>query len=93
MIQTLVIIGIALVLALITCILIIKTQGKEMKKLVAENIELEMKAASLSGEIKRLSEAARIKDENRRKSDEKIENLHTGDAVDNAIHGLSNDKG
>ncbi len=32
----------------------------------------------------------KIKSDNRKEADEKINALHTGDAVDNAINGLSN---
>ena len=39
--------------------------------------------------IKTLKEELKIKSENRKKADEKINALHTGDAVDNAINGLS----
>ena len=92
MIQAIVIVGSILALSITVCILVIKRQSRTIKTLKAENVALEMEKASLNGEVERLSKAEKIKSKNRRESDEKIEYLHSGDAVDNAILGLSNDK-
>lgn len=93
MIQAVAIVGGILVLFITVCLLVIKRQTRTIKTLRAENVALEMEKASLDGELKRLSKAEKIKSKNRRESDEKIEYLHSGDAVDNAILGLSNVKG
>ncbi len=92
MIQAVAIVGGCLALSVLVCVFVIKRQTRTIKTLRAENVALEMEKTSLDGEIKRLSRAEKIKSENRRESDEKIEYLHSGDAVDNAILGLSNVK-
>lgn len=92
MIQAVAIVGAVLALSVVVCVLVIRKQTRTIKTLRAENVALEMEKASLDGEFKRLSKAEKIKSKNRRESDEKIEYLHSGDAVDNAILGLSNDK-
>ena len=92
MIQSAVIVGAVLALSVVVCVLVIRKQTRTIKALKAENIALEMEKASLTGEIKRLSKAEKIKSKNRRESDEEIEALHSGDSVDNAICGLSNAK-
>ena len=43
----------------------------------------------LLNHLSTLKEELRIKNENRKKADEKIENLHNGDTVSNAINSLS----
>ena len=43
----------------------------------------------LMEQLSLLREELRIKKNNRKKSNEKIDALHNGDAVDNAINGLS----
>lgn len=93
MIQAVAIVGAVLALSVVVCVLVIRKQTRTIKTLRAENVALEMEKASLDGEIKRLSKAEKIKSKNRRESDEKIEYLHSGDAVDNAILGLSNGEG
>ena len=43
----------------------------------------------LMEQLSKLREELRIKNENRKKADEKINALHSGDVIANAINGLS----
>lgn len=46
----------------------------------------------LHDEIKRLNDVDKIKSDNRREANERIQNLYDGDAIDNAINILRNNK-
>lgn len=50
-----------------------------------ENKDLLFKYKSLSEEFHKVLEANKIKDKNKEEADEKINNLHNGNSVDNAI--------
>lgn len=47
---------------------------------------------NLHNEIAKLKSVDEIKNDNRREANEKISNLHNGDAIDNAINILCNNK-
>lgn len=59
-----------------------KQTEEEFNRFVDKYEEMEKTISLLQSEL-------RIKSENRKKADEKIEALHNGNVVDNAINGLS----
>ncbi len=79
--------GLAL-FSLIFLILIKYTRDKlkETKKSLDSAIE---KKYELTLQVENFKLAEKIKSDNRKEADEKINALHNGDAVDNAISGLS----
>jgi hypothetical protein len=58
------------------------------KKEKIENKDLLFKYKSLSEEFHKVLEVNKIKDKNKEEADEKINNLHNGNVVDNAINIL-----
>lgn len=87
----LIIIGVLVLVTIILCISIhfLRSELKSMQ----ENIETIVDAnTKLHDEIKRLNSVDKIKSDNRRESDEKINDLYNGDVVDNAIDELRNNK-
>jgi hypothetical protein len=83
-----VVIGV-LVYAVVTCIFIIKNQRQSARTLQCKNLALEHERDTYAQQVQRLTKAGKIAVDNRRESDAKVESLHNGDAVDNALHGLS----
>lgn len=61
---------------------------KKYKKVKAEYNDILEKHKGLLEEFQKLLEVNKIKDANKEKADEKINNLHNGNAVDNAINIL-----
>lgn len=73
---------------LVVCILVICVLGnrvKQFKTLLNDEIRLNN---NLHAEIKKLVDMDKIKSDNRKEADEKINELHSGDSVDNAINVL-----
>lgn len=62
-----------------------KEKAEENFKLYSEAVG---KVSELNRTIRKLEAAAAIKDANRKEADEKIDALHDGDAVDNALDEL-----
>ena len=81
-----------LMIAVIICAFVIKSLKQSKCLLEGMNAALEYERDFYFKQIKKLTTAEKITSDNRRESDEKIESLHSGDAVDNALAGLSNGK-
>ena len=81
-----------LIIAVIICAFVIKSLKQSKHLLESMNAALEYERDFYFKQIKKLTQAEKITSDNRRESDEKIESLHSGDAVGNALAGLSNDK-
>ena len=67
------------------CWKIAKKESKEAKSSLDVCME---KYNELYAFVNTLKEELRIKSENRKEADEKIKELHTGDALGNALNGL-----
>lgn len=73
-----------IVLLLIAVTIFIKLYKKTKASYEEEHLQL----INLQEEYSKLAEAYKIKKENKEKADEKINNLHSGDSVANAINIL-----
>ena len=84
-------IGVIVVLVGTAAIFFIMWKVAEKAKSDADNkIEKLQEANNLiMGQLSKLHDELRIKNENRKEANEKVESLHNGDAVSNAINGLS----
>lgn len=69
-------------------VIIIYFLSKSYKKIKLEYKNLSDNYDRLSKEFQKLLDANKIKEENKEEADEKINNLHNGNAVDNAINIL-----
>ena len=87
----LIIIGI-LILISVVLFLIVLNQGKKIIQLSKSITSLVDANDNLHEEIKKLNGVDKIKADNRREADEKINDLYNGDVVDNAIDELCNNK-
>lgn len=75
-------------IVIVVCILVICILGntvKHFKTLLNDEIRLNN---NLHVEIKKLVDMDKIKSDNRKEADEKINELHSGDSIDNAINIL-----
>lgn len=75
-------------IVIVVCILVICILGNTVKHfriLLDDEIKLNN---NLHAEIKKLVDMDKIKSDNRKEADEKINELHSGDSVDNAINIL-----
>lgn len=81
-------ISLILLILLVVSVLILYFLYKSYKKIKAENKDLIDKYSGLSQEFQKLLETNQIKKENKESADEKINNLHNGNVVDNAINIL-----
>ena len=86
------ILSVVLILIVIILILIIikqnrkiKTQSESIKSIILVN-------KNLHYEIERLNNVDKIKSDNRRETNEKLDELHNGDSVNNAINVLCDNK-
>lgn len=87
----LIIIGILILISLVL-FLIVLNQGKKIIQLSKSITSLVDANDNLHEEIKKLNGIDKIKADNRREADEKINDLYNGDVVDNAIDELCNNK-
>ena len=74
--------------ALFAMVLYAKKQKADAKAYKAKYEDSERMCQGLSRTIQQLRQAEAIKDENRKEADKKIEALHDGDTVDNALNEL-----
>ena len=81
-----VVIGLVVLVAILCITLFIF--GKVCKKYKCRYETERIKIEQLQEEYSKLAEAYKIKKENKEKADEKIDNLHNGDSVANAINIL-----
>jgi len=75
-------------IVIVVCILVICILGNTVKHfriLLDDEIKLNN---NLHAEIKKLVDMDKIKSDNRKEADEKINELHSGDSIDNAINIL-----
>lgn len=76
----------AAVLALLLSVLVLGRKNRKLK----DRLDRALCAnRSLSEKVERLRKESAVKSSNRRESDEKVDALHDGDSVGNAIAGLS----
>lgn len=87
---TKVLFGVCAVLAvgLAVCFIYAKRQKASAAKYKKQAEANEEAINSLNMVIDRMKAEAVIKSENRKEADEKVEKLHHGDALDNALNGL-----
>lgn len=78
----------ALGVALFVCVMYAKKQKANAKKYRVKYEESNRMVAGLSRTINELRKEEAIKSENRKEAKEKINELHHGDALDNALNGL-----
>lgn len=67
-----------------------KAEKKKLQKAEKINEEVVKTNHALMEQIKLLQTESSVKTKNRNKANEKIDELHKGDAVDNALNSLSN---
>lgn len=84
---------IVLVSGLITALfLVIRNLKAEMRVLKAQLATSEKEKDGFAKQVQRLANAAEITAENEKEANEKIDEVYSGDAVDNALSGLSKHK-
>lgn len=84
---------IVLVSGLITALfLVIRNLKAEMRVLKAQLETSEKEKDGFAKQVQRLMSAAKITAENEKEANEKIDEVYSGDAVDNALSGLSKHK-
>lgn len=84
---------IVLVSGLITALfLVIRNLKAEMRVLKAQLETSEKEKDGFAKQVQRLTSAAEITAENEKEANEKIDEVYSGDAVDNALSGLSKHK-
>lgn len=84
---------IVLVSGLITALfLVIRNLKAEMRVLKAQLETSEKEKDGFAKQVQRLTNAAEITTENEKEANEKIDEVYSGDAVDNALSGLSKHK-
>lgn len=88
------VVGFGIIIALI-CVCLLTIVFLQKEKTRRKKIEDAFNAQAdyikrLENRVKLLESEARIKETNRREADEKIDTLHTGDAVTNALDVLQN---
>lgn len=75
------------------CLLMVLRHLKAEIKLLKCQLEAsEKEKTAYARQVQRLTSAADIASKNRREADEKIEELHSGDVVGNALDGLRKPK-
>lgn len=75
------------------CLLMVLRHLKAEVKLLKCQLEAsEKEKTAYARQVQRLTSAAGIASKNRREADEKIEELHSGDVVGNALDGLRKPK-
>lgn len=84
-------IGVCIVLAISATIFCVLWKSEDKARIDLENEIADMHEVNLSlmTQLSKVHEELKIKSENRSEADEKINALHNGDSVDNAINGLS----
>lgn len=84
---------IVLVSGLITALfLVIRNLKAEMRVLKAQLETSEKEKDGFAKQVQRLTNAAEITTANEKEANEKIDEVYSGDAVDNALSGLSKHK-
>lgn len=71
---------------------VVRNLRNEMKLTKAQLAASEKARDEYAKQVQRLTSAGEITAENRRESDEKVDSLHSGDAVGNALDELSKHK-
>ena len=90
MIKVLLFIIFILVLLLVTLVSVLYCKNNKLKQM-KKNMQSVIDANDyLHDEIQKLNTVDKIKSNNRREANEKINNLYNGDVVDNAINELCN---
>lgn len=79
-------------LIFVVLIFILSYKNEKMKQIKEEMKSLINANNNLHEEIKRLTSIDEIKSKNREEANEKINDLHNGDAIDNALNILRNYK-
>ena len=82
----------ALVCVIGVLFLVVKHLSGEIKLLKTQLETSEKEKDSYARQVQRLTSAAEIIAANERKANEKIDEIYSGDAVDNALSGLSKHK-
>lgn len=91
--NTLFTVVLVLLISVFVLFLSVKTLWKRLRAEKERNKENEKKISQLTKENSKLFEELSIISDNRREADEKINALHDGDSVNNAISGLCKPKG
>lgn len=77
---------IVVIFALVLTIIYLNTKNKELKQKVKEKDEFLVGAMK---ELEKLKAELKIRQEERSEADKKVDELHNGDSVSNAIYRLS----
>lgn len=83
---------IALVILIGVLLLVIRNLKSELKLVRAQLATTEKEKDGYAKLVQRLMSAAEITAENEKEANEKIDEVYSGDAVDNALSGLSKHK-
>lgn len=78
--------------AVIFLCVIIRNLKSELKLVRAQLATTEKEKDVYAKQVQRLTSAAKITAENEKEANEKIDEVYSGDAVDNALSGLSKHK-
>lgn len=78
--------------AVILLCVIIRNLKSELKLVRAQLATTEKEKDGYAKQVQRLTSAAEITAENEKEANEKIDEVYSGDAVDNALSGLSKHK-
>ena len=78
--------------AVILLCVIIRNLKSELKLVRAQLATTEKEKDGFAKQVQRLTSAAEITAENEKEANEKIDEVYSGDAVDNALSGLSKHK-
>lgn len=77
-----------LILVILFLYMLYQHEKEKLSDVEMENIDLKQKIMQLNDENSMLREEMKVISKNRREADEKINELHSGDSVTNAINGL-----
>lgn len=83
---------IALVSLIGVLLLVIRNLKNEIKLIKTQLATSENEKDGYAKQVQRLTSAAEITTENEKEANEKIDEVYSGDAVDNALSGLSKHK-
>lgn len=83
---------IALVSLIGVLLLVIRNLKNEIKLIKTQLATSEKEKDGFAKQVQRLTNAAEITTENEKEANEKIDEVYSGDAVDNALSGLSKHK-
>lgn len=78
--------------AVILLCMVIRNLKNEMKLMKTQLATSEKEKDGYAKQVQRLTSAAEITAENEKEANEKIDEVYSGDAVDNALSGLSKHK-